>query len=137
MKSGMERVERGGRVRQGATTRPLFPHRLFSPFACTRQVNLEPFQNENTKHGGGESLRIARHCAIAVTGNSASALFGTCGIFAEPSVATQSRIAGGTYNTGSVFAGTHSHVPKLRLGETHVLNVFYLEAKKYFQLCER
>jgi hypothetical protein len=77
------------------------------------QVNLEPLQNGNWEYGGGEETVI-----VLRTRNS------TCGISAEPLVANTSRIAEAKHNIGIVFAETHLNAPKLRLGETHVPNVF-------------
>jgi hypothetical protein len=98
-------VERSEGVRQGAVCLlGSFPHPLPSGCADVPQANLEPFQSD--------ALAIIRD------------------ISAKQFVTTKQQSADAIHNTESVFEATHSHAPKLRLGETHVPVDFLPEGEK-------
>jgi hypothetical protein len=72
------------------------------------------------KHGGADATSPETRCAFSATGKFARARKRVCDISAKRFVTQQAQSASFTRNTEAAFAVSHSHAPKLRLGETHV-----------------
>src|SRR5882724_10975011 len=99
----------------------------------------EVAMNSDLKHGRSGEMTADpssfTRCLLAVTGKFTSGRNRTCDIFGAPFVTRQTQPAGGIHNEEAVSRASCVHVPKQRLGETHVPERFSSKTRKNASGC--